>query len=69
MRVAQTTCILPQNVKRDLVSAIGLILEETFPGGSESTDFFSVDLEVFASVFLVWLWGASPVRAGPAGLQ
>ena len=54
---------------RKLVSAEGLIAEGTSPGGSESTDFFSVDLEVFASVFLVWLWGASAVRAGPAGLQ
>ena len=31
--------------------------------------FVSEDLEVFCVRFLVWLWGASVVRAGPAGLQ
>ncbi len=61
-KTAAVTCL-------KLVSAEGLIVEGTFPGGSESTVLFSVDLDVFASVFLVWLWGASAVRAGPAGLQ
>ncbi len=31
--------------------------------------FCSVDLEIVASVLLVWFWGPSAVRAGLAGLQ